>query len=135
VLILGACTTLPKLKANNACKYIIMLVSSLRLCRAHEDVAAQADTWPTYPAAGTVALMGQSAANMCCLMSLLQALEGRLFYAATKEQPLPRVLALLPGTRLVTSTILEYRCRAPMCVCLVCCLACPRPRSPQCDAC
>jgi hypothetical protein len=40
----------------------------------------------------------------------LQALHGRLFPAATKDQTLPRVLALMPGTRLVTTTIREYRC-------------------------
>ncbi|EFN57003.1 hypothetical protein CHLNCDRAFT_143657 [Chlorella variabilis] len=38
-----------------------------------------------------------------------QALQGQLFPSATAEQPLPRVLALLPRDKLTSTTIIEYR--------------------------
>ena len=38
-----------------------------------------------------------------------QAFTGKLFPAATPEQPLPRVLALLPGVRLRTEKAIHYR--------------------------
>lgn len=38
-----------------------------------------------------------------------QALEGKLIPAGTAEQPLPRLLALPPGTRLEAASLEEYR--------------------------
>ena len=38
-----------------------------------------------------------------------QAFTGKLFPAATPEQPLPRVMALLPGVRLRTEKAIHYR--------------------------
>ncbi len=40
----------------------------------------------------------------------LQGLNGKLIPASTPEQPLPRVLALPPGTHLEAASWEEYRC-------------------------
>ena len=43
------------------------------------------------------------------LPAALQALQGAAIPAGTKEQPLPRVLALLPGTHVEAESSTDFR--------------------------